>query len=95
MATARYFTTMNQPQQVGRTDNKRWRPLCIVYLLLRNDAVSCWEHVASNDINTKKLAGEEGEKNVNYSNLRYFIGATQRKTTTNLGQDSRIYGSNL
>jgi len=61
MATVSYFTTMNQPQQVGRTD-KRWRPLCILYLLLCNDVVACWEHAASNDIDTAKLAGEEGNK---------------------------------
>jgi len=50
MATVRCFTRMNQPQQVGRTDNKCWRLLCIVYLLVCNDVVACWAHAASNDI---------------------------------------------
>jgi hypothetical protein len=62
MVTVRYFTTMNQPQQVGRTDKKQWHRLCIVYLLLCNDVVACWEHAASNDIDTVKLAGEERNK---------------------------------
>ena len=78
MATVRYFTWMNQPQQVGRTDNKRWRPLCIMYLLLCNDVVACWEHAASNDIyryckNWLERRGTE----VNDGNLRYLIEATQ------------------
>ena len=80
MATVPYFTTMNQPQQVGRTDNKRWRPLCIVCLLLCNDVVTRWEHAASNDIYRycKNWLERRGTK-LNYGNLRYFIRATQEK----------------